>query len=229
MKMLVVEDDVDMARLIERGLTAEGYEVTAVGNGLDALIAIRDTEFSAAAIDVMLPGMSGFELCRHIRAAQNPVPVILLTARDAIEDRVYGLDSGADDYLTKPFAFAELSARVRALLRRDSAHSKPQVTIGRLTIDSLEHRALVNGKELPLSPREFALLRLFATHPGQTLSRVTILEEVWGTAENIGQNVIDQYVSYLRKKLDAVDAGLRIVTERGQGYRIDDPDAGRHG
>jgi two-component system OmpR family response regulator len=220
MKMLVVEDDADMARLIERGLTAEGYEVTAVSNGVDALIAMRDNDYSAAAVDVMLPGMSGFELCRHIRAAQNPVPVILLTARDAIEDRVFGLDSGADDYLTKPFAFAELSARVRALLRRDSTHAKPHIVVGRLVIDSLEHRAMVGGKELPLSPREFTLLRLFANHVGTTLSRVTILEEVWGTAENIGQNVIDQYVSYLRKKLDSADAGLRIVTERGQGYRI---------
>ncbi len=194
-----------------------------MSNGVDALIAMRDNEFSVAAIDVMLPGMSGFELCRHIREAQNSLPVLLLTARDAIEDRVFGLDSGADDYLTKPFAFAELTARIRALQRRDPAHARPQLSVGRLSIDSLEHRAMVAGKELPLSPREFTLLRLFASHVGSTLSRTTILEEVWGTVDNIGQNVIDQYVSYLRKKLDAAASGIRIVTERGHGYRLEPP------
>src|SRR4051794_9966256 len=186
-----------------------------------AMIALRSDTFSAAAIDVMLPGMSGFELCRHIREASNPMPILLLTARDAIEDRVPGLDWGADDYLTKPFAFAELAARVRALVRREPSGMRPQVTVGRLTIDSHEHQALVAGHEMPLSRREFTLLRLFATNPDKTLSRADILESVWGTTENIGTNVIDQYVSYLRKKLDAAGAGLSIVTERGRGYRLD--------
>jgi two-component system OmpR family response regulator len=225
-KLLVVEDDADMARLLERSLSAEGYDVTVAPDGISAMIAVRDDDFAAAAVDVMLPGMSGFEFCKHVRAAGNTMPVLLLTARDAIEDRVYGLDSGADDYLTKPFAFAELSARIRALLRRDPVNTRPRLTVGRLTIDSLEHRALVGEKELPLSPREFTLVRLFATHADEMLSRVTILEEVWGSSEHIGQNVIDQYVSYLRKKLDAADAGLTIVTVRGQGYRLstgDDP------
>jgi len=149
------------------------------------------------------------------------MPILLLTARDAIEDRVHGLDSGADDYLTKPFAFAELAARVRALLRREPTGMRPQVSVGRLTIDSHEHQALVAGHEMPLSRREFTLLRLFATNPDKTLSRSDILESVWGTTENIGTNVIDQYVSYLRKKLDAAGAGLNIVTERGRGYRLD--------
>ncbi len=219
-KLLVVEDDEDLARLLKRSLTAEGYDVTTVGDGIQAMIAVRDTDFAAAAVDVMLPGMSGFEFCKHVREAGKTMPVLMLTARDSIEDRVYGLDSGADDYLTKPFAFAELSARIRALLRRDPATARPHLTIGQLTIDSLEHRALVNGKELPLSPREFTLLRLFATHADDTLTRTTILEEVWGSSENIGQNVIDQYVSYLRKKLDASGAGLRIITLRGLGYRL---------
>jgi two-component system OmpR family response regulator len=221
MKLLVVEDDPDMGGLVQRGLAAEGYDVTLVTNGVDALIALRGDTFSAAAIDVMLPGMSGFELCRHIREASNPMPILLLTARDAIEDRVHGLDSGADDYLTKPFAFAELAARVRALLRREPTGMRPQVSVGRLTIDSHEHQALVAGHEMPLSRREFTLLRLFATNPDKTLSRSDILESVWGTTENIGTNVIDQYVSYLRKKLDAAGAGLNIVTERGRGYRLD--------
>jgi two-component system OmpR family response regulator len=149
------------------------------------------------------------------------MPILLLTARDAIEDRVHGLDSGADDYLTKPFAFAELAARIRALLRREPTGMRPQVTVGRLTIDSHEHRALVAGHEMPLSRREFTLLRLFATNPDKTLARSDILETVWGTTENIGTNVIDQYVSYLRKKLELAGAGLAIVTERGRGYRLD--------
>ena len=221
MKLLVVEDDPDMGGLVQRGLAAEGYDVTLVTNGVDALIALRGDSYSAAAVDVMLPGMSGFELCRHIREASNPMPILLLTARDAIEDRVHGLDSGADDYLTKPFAFAELAARVRALLRREPTGMRPQVSVGRLTIDSHEHQALVAGHEMPLSRREFTLLRLFATNPDKTLSRSDILESVWGTTENIGTNVIDQYVSYLRKKLDAAGAGLNIVTERGRGYRLD--------
>ncbi|MFF1573510.1 response regulator transcription factor [Leifsonia sp. NPDC058292] len=221
MKLLVVEDDPDMGGLVERGLSAEGYDVTLVTNGVDALIALRGDVFSAAAIDVMLPGMSGFELCRHVREAGNPMPILLLTARDAIEDRVHGLDSGADDYLTKPFAFAELAARIRALLRREPSGMRPQVTVGRLTIDSHEHRALIAGTEMPLSRREFTLLRLFATNPDKTLSRSDILETVWGTSENIGTNVIDQYVSYLRKKLESAGAGLAIITERGRGYRLD--------
>jgi two-component system OmpR family response regulator len=221
MKLLVVEDDPDMGGLVQRGLAAEGYDVTLVTNGVDAMIALRSDAFAAAAIDVMLPGMSGFELCRHIREQQNPMPILLLTARDAIEDRVHGLDSGADDYLTKPFAFAELAARLRALLRREPSGMRPQVTVGRLTIDSHEHQAMVAGHEMPLSRREFTLLRLFATNPDKTLSRADILESVWGTTENIGTNVIDQYVSYLRKKLDSADAGLSIITERGRGYRLD--------
>jgi two-component system OmpR family response regulator len=223
MTLLVVEDDDEMGHVLKRGLTAEGYEVTVVDNGMDALIAVRDGDFQAAAIDVMLPGMSGFELCRHLREGGHSLPILLLTARDAVQDRVFGLDSGADDYLTKPFAFAELTARIRALLRREPPGSRPHVTVGELTIDSHDHRASVGGHELPLSPREFTLLRLLATHEGETLSRTVILEEVWGTTEHIGHNVIDQYISYLRKKLDASGSGLQIVTERGRGYRIDAP------
>lgn len=221
MKLLVVEDDPEMGGLVQRGLRAEGYDVTLVTNGVDALIALRTATYSAAAIDVMLPGMSGFELCRHVRDAGSAMPIILLTARDSVEDRVHGLDSGADDYLTKPFAFAEFAARVRALLRREPAGMRPQITIGRLTVDSHEHQAFVMGQEMPLSRREFTFLRLFVTNPDKTLSRSDILESVWGTTENIGTNVIDQYVSYLRKKLELAGAGLSIITERGRGYRLD--------
>jgi two-component system, OmpR family, response regulator len=222
MKILVVEDDPEMGMLLERGLTAEGYELTRVNNGVDALIAVRKTEFAAAAIDVMLPGMSGFEICRHVREANNRMPILLLTARNAVEDRVRGLDSGADDYLTKPFAFAELTARIRALLRREPSGGRAQIEVGTLQLDSLEHRATVRGNEMPLSRREFTLLRLFANNPNTTLTRSEIFEEVWGDA-SIGPNVIDQYVSYLRKKLEAAGSNLVIVTERRRGYRLEAP------
>lgn len=220
MKILVVEDDTEMGALLERSLRAEGYDLTLVDNGVDALIALRKTDFMAAAIDVMLPGMSGFEICRHVRESGNKMPIILLTARDAVEDRVRGLDSGADDYLTKPFAFAELAARIRALVRREPSGGRAHVSVGKLEIDSLEHRALIDGNELPLSRREFTLLRLFANSPDEVLTRTEIFEEVWGAGAKIGPNVIDQYISYLRKKLEAAGANLKIVTERGHGYYL---------
>jgi two-component system OmpR family response regulator len=170
---------------------------------------------------VMLPGMSGFELCRRIRDAGNSMPVLLLTARDAVEDRVFGLDSGADDYLTKPFAFVELSARIRALLRRDSSVDKLVVNVGDLKLDSLSLVVTVDGRSLAMSPKEFALLRLLASQVGTVVSRTRILEEVWGTTKNIDPNIVDQYVSYLRRKVLLDVAGVRITTVRGAGYRLD--------
>jgi two-component system OmpR family response regulator len=220
-KILVVEDDPQMGGLLERGLAAEDYEVRLVDNGVDALIAVATEELSLAIVDVMLPRMSGFEVCRRIRDSGNSMPTILLTARDAVEDRVFGLDSGADDYLTKPFAFAELSARVRALLRRDAVAEKLSVSVGRLRLDSLVMTVSANGRDVPVSPKEFALLRLLAGQPGETLTRTRILEEVWGTAENIDQNIVDQYVSYLRRKLDPAATGVRITTVRGLGYCLE--------
>ena len=230
-RLLVVEDDPDMARLLRRGLEAEGYDVTAVDNGVDALITLRDHPVDAMAVDVMLPGMSGFELCRRVRESGRTMPVLLLTARDAVEDRVYGLDSGADDYLTKPFAFAELAARLRALLRRD-ASAKPTLRVGKLTIDSLEHKASVDGRQVAFSPREFSLVRLLATHAGEMVTRNDILDDIWGDHEHIDQNVLDQYVSYVRRKLDASATGIRIATVRGLGYRLEqagDDDAAQPG
>ena len=219
-KILIVEDDPEMGRLIDRGLTAEGHTTTVVATGVDALIALSAGDYSLAAVDVMLPQMSGFEVARRIRQSGSTLPILLITARDAVEDRVFGLDSGADDYLTKPFAFVELSARVRALLRRDAAVEKLTVTVGALRLDSLAQAATVAGHPLSLSPKEFALLRLLATRAGDTVARPTILEEVWGTTQNIDPNIVDQYVSYLRRKLDPTAAGVQIATVRGAGYRL---------
>ncbi|MET4782461.1 response regulator transcription factor [Glaciihabitans sp. UYNi722] len=221
MKILIVEDDPEMGQLIDRGLTAEAYETRVVDNGVDALIAVANDDYSLAVVDVMLPQMSGFEICRRIRETGSFMPLVLLTARDAVEDRVFGLDSGADDYLTKPFAFVELSARIRALLRRDATADKLTVAVGRLRLDSLSLAVTVDGRPVSMSPKEFSLLRLLASQAGSPVSRTRILEEVWGTTENIDPNIVDQYVSYLRRKLEPDAAWVRITTMRGTGYQLE--------
>ena len=219
-KILVVEDDAAMGVLVQHGLEEGGYEVTLVTNGMDALIAIARDDFSAAAIDVMLPEMSGFEICRHLRKHGNPLPVLLLTARDTIEDRVLGLDSGADDYLIKPFSFAEFSARIRALVRRESSAPKSSLKIGSITLDASTVRANVGGSPFPLSSKEFALLWTLGARADEALSRHEILQEVWGTTQYIDPTIVDQYVSYVRRKLEPLDAGVSIATVRGVGYRL---------
>jgi two-component system, OmpR family, response regulator len=218
--LLVVEDDAEMRMLLERGLTAEGYEVRAMDNGVDALIEARTNTIAGSVIDVMLPGMSGFELCRRLREGDATFPILLLTARDAVQDRVFGLDSGADDYLTKPFDFAELSARVRAMLRRQAGQDRMRITVGNLVLDSASLRVTRGESVIPTSPKEFALLRLLAQEADATVSRARILDTVWGGVAHIDPNIVDQYISYLRRKLDPDECGFRIVTLRGSGYRI---------
>jgi two-component system OmpR family response regulator len=219
--ILVVEDDPEMRLLLERGLEADGYSVRAVDNGVDALIAARTEVISGSVIDVMLPGMSGFEICRRLRESEETFPILLLTARDAVQDRVFGLDSGADDYLTKPFDFTELSARVRAMLRRNSAVDRMRVAVGNLVLDSETLRVTCLDTIIPTSPKEFALLRLLALDAGIPVSRARILDFVWGSNQHIDTNIVDQYISYLRHKLDPEVCGLRIVTVRGSGYLIE--------
>ena len=221
MKILVVEDDEQMGALIERGLTAEGYTVVRVSTGMDALIATAHDDFAAGVIDVMLPHMSGIEICRRMREAGSTMPVLLLTARDTVEDRVYGLDSGADDYMTKPFAFEELKARVRALLRRQAMGTPLNVEIGNLTLDSRDLKVAVAGRSVSVSPKEFSLLRLLASHAGATVDRATILEEIWDGTAHIDPNIVDQYISYLRRKIDTDASCVRIVTVRGTGYTLE--------
>ncbi|PPF77855.1 DNA-binding response regulator [Subtercola sp. Z020] len=221
MRLLIVEDEDEMGRLLAKGLTAEGYEVDRVSNGIDGLISVGATPYSAAIVDVMLPGMSGFEFCRHMREQNSPVPILLLTARDDVDDRVKGLDAGADDYLTKPFAFVELTARIRALLRRESVGPPLSLTVGSLVVDSHTRKAIVGTVTLSLSPKEFDLLRLLASRPGAILSRTEILDEVWGRTEHIDANVVDQYVSYLRRKIDPLGSTVSIATRRGIGYGLE--------
>jgi len=217
MRLLVVEDDDEMRALMERGLAAEGYRVTAVENGVEALIALGEQAFDLAVVDVMMPGMSGFELARRIREREDPVRILLVTARDAVDDRVFGLDAGADDYLTKPFAFAEL----RALGRRESAGAPRTIEVGDVSIDSEARRISIKGQRVAVSPTEFALLRLLARSAGTVVDRPKILEEVWDGSQHVDPNVVEQYISYLRKKLTAHEATVAIATVRGRGYRLD--------
>lgn len=196
--------------------------MTLVASGIDALVAFDSVAYSVAVIDVMLPGMSGFELSRRVRSMGTGTRTLLLTARTSIEDRVFGLDSGADDYMTKPFAFAELGARIRALLRRES--EELVLTVGPLVVDSVSRAVMLSGVSVPLSPKEFELLRLFAAQPGMAVSRDRILEEIWGGTRNIDHNIVDQYISYLRRKLKMSSSAapwVHIRTVRREGYKLE--------
>jgi two-component system OmpR family response regulator len=220
MRILVVEDDPEMGRLLTKWLREQGFDSELATNGIDGLVAAQNGAFMAAAVDVMLPGISGFEFSRRIRAGGSTMPIILLTARDAIDDRVRGLDSGADDYLIKPFDFAELGARLRALLRRN-AGQRTTVSVALLELDSMTMQANVGGERVTLSVKEFLILRLLAVAAGGLVSRATILEEVWGSVDFIDPNIVDQYISILRRKIQPQLAGVRITTVRRQGFILE--------
>ena len=220
MRVLVVEDEIRMARLVKRALDEEGYAVDIAGNGTDGLWLATENAYGAIVLDVMLPDCDGFELCRRLRQKEVWVPVIMLTARDSIDDRVHGLDAGADDYLVKPFSLAELAARLRALARRDDRSRPVLLAEGDLKLDPAAKRAWRAGTELRLSPKEFSLLELFLRHPGDVLSRSHIMEAVWDFAYDGGSNVVDQYVNYLRRKVDMPFGRHDIETVRGMGYRL---------
>jgi two-component system, OmpR family, response regulator len=220
MRVLVIEDEVRMARLIKRALEEEGHAVDIAGDGPDGLWMATEYPYAAVVLDVMLPGFDGFELCRRLRAAGIWAPVLMLTARDQVGDRVRGLDAGADDYLVKPFSLLELSARLRALARRDDRRRPAVLAEGDLKLDPASKRAWRADTELQLSPKELSLLECFLRNPGTVLTRSQIIEAVWDFAYDGTSNVVDQYVNYLRRKVDIPFGRNDIETVRGIGYRL---------
>jgi two-component system OmpR family response regulator len=219
-RVLVVEDETRMAALLKRGLEEEGYAVDLAADGDEGLYLATENDYDLILLDAMLPGVSGYDVCRQLRERRRWAPVLMLTARDGIADRVAGLDAGADDYLTKPFAFAELTARLRALLRRGSAERAPVLSVGDLTLDPAAHAVYRAGQSVDLTAKEFSLLELLMRHPGEVLSRTRILEHVWDFAYDPSSNVVDQYIAYLRRKIDRPFAREDVETVRGAGYRL---------
>jgi two-component system, OmpR family, response regulator len=220
MRALVVEDGSKMAALLRRGLQEEGFAVDVAATGEDGSWLGAENDYDVILLDVMLPDVDGFEVCRRLRAADRWAPILMLTARDGVQDRVAGLDAGADDYLTKPFSFDELLARVRALLRRGPSERPSVLAVGDLVLDPATRRVSRNDEEIDLTPKEFGLLELFLRHPGEVLSRTRILEHVWDFAYDGDSNVVDVYVRYLREKVDRPFGRRSLETVRGVGYRL---------
>jgi two-component system, OmpR family, response regulator len=225
MRVLVVEDDPRMADMLRRGLGRAGMTVDHTALGADALWMAGSTDYQAIVLDVGLPDIDGFEVCRRLRADGVWAPILMLTARDATEDRVAGLDGGADDYLLKPFTFDELGARLRALVRRGTPERPAVLEAGGLRLDPAARRAWRDDTELDLSPKEFTLLEAFMRRPGEVLSRYVLLEHAWDYEYENRSNVIDVYVRYLREKVDRPFGVESIETVRGAGYRLR-PDGG---
>lgn len=228
MRILVVEDEERLARLISRVLVEEGYAVETEANGRQALLRALADEFDLLIVDWMLPEISGVQLVKRLRAAEVGTPAMMLTARDQIEDRVEGLDAGANDYLPKPFAFPELLARVRALTRGPWGEEKEGSVLkaGDVTLDPVRHVVRHGGEAVDLTAKEFALLATLLQRPGQVFTRSVLLDTVWGASPEVYANVVDLYVSYLRKKLDRADYASHIRTVRGVGYTFE-PQPGR--
>jgi two-component system OmpR family response regulator len=220
MRVLVVEDEAKMAELLARGLREEGWSIDVAERGEDALWMVAATSYDAVVLDVTLPGIDGLETCRRMRERELWTPVLILTARDAVEDRVAGLDTGADDYLVKPFSFSELLARLRALMRRVPQERPVELTAGSLRLDPAAHRAWRGETELGLTAKEFVLLEAFMRRPGVALSRVQLLDAAWDTTFEGHSNVVDVYVRYLREKIDRPFGRRSLETIRGVGYRL---------
>jgi two-component system, OmpR family, copper resistance phosphate regulon response regulator CusR len=217
-RILIAEDEPRIAAFVKKGLSANGFVVTVVGDGHSAYDYALTGGFDLMVLDIGLPGVDGFTVLRKLRAEQCPMPVIVLTARDSVQDTVAGLEGGADDYMPKPFRFEELLARVRLRLSTERSTELTVLTLGGLQLDLRTRRAQVGGRTVDLSAREFALAETFLRHPGQVLSREQLLSHVWGYDFDPASNVVDVYVRYLRRKLGAE----RIVTVRGMGYRLDE-------
>ena len=220
MRALIVEDEVKMAGLIRRGLLEEGYAADVASSGEEAVWMAGATQYDVIVLDVMLPGIDGFEVCRRLRGTGIWSPVLMLTARDAVEDRIEGLDTGADDYLTKPFSFAELLARLRALTRRGQVEQPPTLEVGTLRVDPRSRQVWREDNEIELSAKEFALLETLMRRPGHVISRFELLEHAWDYSYENRSNIIDVYIRYLREKVDRPFGVHSIETVRGSGYRL---------
>jgi two-component system, OmpR family, response regulator len=220
MRALVVEDELKMAALIRRGLIEEGYAADVARTGEDAIWMARATPYDAIVLDLMLPGRDGVEVCRELRESGVWSPILMLTARDGVEDRVAGLDSGADDYLSKPFSFAELLARLRALTRRGASERPAVLETGSLRLDPAARKVWRGEHEIDLSAKEFALLETFMRRPGDVLTRLDLLEHAWDYGYDNRSNVVDVYVRYLRAKIDRPFGLESLETVRGVGYRL---------
>jgi DNA-binding response OmpR family regulator len=231
-RILVVDDEEALADAIARGLQREGYAVDTAYGGDEALDKFAVTPYDLVCLDLTMPGIDGLEVCRRLRAPERDEPpprVLMLTARDALEDRVAGLDTGADDYLVKPFAFEELSARVRSLLRRDAGTSGAVLRVGELELDSARHEATRGGRELVLTAKEFALLRYFMTHAGEVLSQEHLLDHVWDEHADPFTNTVRVTVGTLRRKVTEGHEVPLIETVIGRGYRLIDTEDAGHG
>ncbi|HWN21074.1 MAG TPA: response regulator transcription factor [Gaiellaceae bacterium] len=216
-RILIAEDETRIASFLEKGLTAAGFTTTVAGTGTEALTLAKRGGYDLLILDIGLPGLDGFEVLHELRRAGARLPIVMLTARDGVSDTVAGLEGGADDYVTKPFRFEELLARVRARLRDERAPIETELSVGGLTLDLRTRQLQVDGGAVELSAREFALAELFFRHPGQVLSREQILSQVWGYDFDPGSNVVDVYVGYLRKKIGRD----RISAIRRMGYRLE--------
>jgi len=215
-RILIAEDEPRLASFLEKGLKANGFVTTVVEDGHIASLVARDDEFDLVLLDIGLPGMDGFHVLSEIRSRGQRLPVIFLTARDELDDKITGLEGGADDYMTKPFRFEELLARVRVRLRDDGSREQSRLEVGGITLDIRSRQATVDGEQVTLTAREFTLLETLMRHPGQMLSREQLLSHVWGYDYDPGSNVVDVYIGYLRRKLGEG----AIETVRGMGYRL---------
>jgi DNA-binding response OmpR family regulator len=223
MRLLLVEDDPRIARFVAKGLQEQSYAVDVVANGRDAVYQVEINDYDVVILDVMIPGLDGFATCRAIRSVGKRMPILMLTARDAIEDRIHGLDSGADDYLTKPFEFGELLARLRALLRRPTELRAPQIVVGDLVLDTASQTAKRGARSIPLTAKEYALLEFLARNAGRVVGRSEIAEHVWDETFDPFSNLIEVYVNRLRRKIDEGAAKPLLQTRRGSGYVLAAP------
>jgi DNA-binding response OmpR family regulator len=218
MKLLIVEDDAKSAQILKRGLEEESFTVDVAGDGRAAEAAVAANDYDLIVLDWMLPGKPGLEICRDLRERHVTVPILMLTAKDALEDRVAGLNTGADDYVTKPFAFWELVARIRALLRRSRASRTPQFKLADLVVDPVSHDVWRGGRSLDLTSTEYAVLHVLIEHAGRVVTRAQLAEEVWKHSAGDAPSLVEAYVSRLRKKIDHDAAVLLLHTVRGRGY-----------